>query len=399
MWSSVICGLDWVYANRGTIDVVNLSLGGDGTDSACSTPIPCTARSAGSSTRPASRSSSPPAISGRDAATTVPATYEEVIAVSAFADSDGAPGGRGPSRCGNSRRQICQLQQLRADVDIAAPGACIRSTSLGSGYAELSGTSMAAPHVTGAVALYLAETPAATPDDVRDLVARPRLTATEIAPGVRRRPGQRSRASALPRGDLSRTREGPDAVHRREARVDRGPLAADVPRRLDACDCIPYYCAARQSRAHCRGRILRKRLVMRSRLVLLLVGFITLATLLIPVAAQTTECTPTFVDGLLRLTGACGALPHHLQVPPESTVTIEPTPDRNLNAKRNGKHRDKVDRRQVQKELRRTRHDTRKDKQKATATATTRQGNKPPRPRPDPCNKPRRRSRGKRQLP
>ena len=41
-WSSVICGLDWVYANRDTIDVVNLSLGGDGADSACRSPIPCT---------------------------------------------------------------------------------------------------------------------------------------------------------------------------------------------------------------------------------------------------------------------------------------------------------------------------------------------------------------------
>jgi subtilisin family serine protease len=50
---------------------------------------------------------------------------------------------------------------------MAAPGVCIRSTSRGSWYAELSGTSMATPHVTGAVALYLAESPAATPDDVR----------------------------------------------------------------------------------------------------------------------------------------------------------------------------------------------------------------------------------------
>jgi hypothetical protein len=28
--------------------------------------------------------------------------YQEVIAVSAFADFDGAPGGSGPSRCGNA---------------------------------------------------------------------------------------------------------------------------------------------------------------------------------------------------------------------------------------------------------------------------------------------------------
>jgi subtilisin family serine protease len=34
-WSSVICGLDWVYANQETIEVVNMSLGGSGSDGSC----------------------------------------------------------------------------------------------------------------------------------------------------------------------------------------------------------------------------------------------------------------------------------------------------------------------------------------------------------------------------
>ena len=44
-------------------------------------------------------------------------------------------------------------------VDLGAPGLSIASTvpvSTGSGYAYMSGTSMATPHVTGAVALYAA---------------------------------------------------------------------------------------------------------------------------------------------------------------------------------------------------------------------------------------------------
>ena len=36
---------------------------------------------------------------------------------------------------------------------VAAPGVCIDSTWLGGGYRTISGTSMAAPHATGTVAL------------------------------------------------------------------------------------------------------------------------------------------------------------------------------------------------------------------------------------------------------
>lgn len=52
-------------------------------------------------------------------------------------------------------------------VDIAAPGSGIASTLPGNSYGTYSGTSMATPHVTGAVALYAAGNPNATAAEIK----------------------------------------------------------------------------------------------------------------------------------------------------------------------------------------------------------------------------------------
>ena len=55
-----------------------------------------------------------------------------------------------------------------ADIDLIAPGVCIRSTFPNGGYSTLSGTSMASPHVAGGAALFLAKHPDASPADVKE---------------------------------------------------------------------------------------------------------------------------------------------------------------------------------------------------------------------------------------
>src|SRR5204863_948265 len=102
----------------------------------------------------------------------VPAAYNEVITVSALADTDGKPGGLGGHRCYSWGSYdvddtFADFSNFGSDVDLIAPGKCIWSTIPG-GYAYMSGTSMAAPHVTGAVALVKATRPALTPAEVSE---------------------------------------------------------------------------------------------------------------------------------------------------------------------------------------------------------------------------------------
>jgi len=103
-----------------------------------------------------------------NAANHVPAAYDEVITVSALADFNGLPGGGASPTCrAGVDDTLADFSNFGPDVDLIAPGVCITSTWLDGLFNTLSGTSMAAPHVTGAAALYKSAHPGAMPARVQ----------------------------------------------------------------------------------------------------------------------------------------------------------------------------------------------------------------------------------------
>jgi subtilisin len=101
-----------------------------------------------------------------DANSVAPANIPWAITVSAMTDSDGKCGGVGPAIPAQKKHWFQPNSIPNPDdffrsssnygsaVDLAAPGSRINSTNNVTGYSTASGTSFAAPHVSGAAALY-----------------------------------------------------------------------------------------------------------------------------------------------------------------------------------------------------------------------------------------------------
>jgi subtilisin family serine protease len=145
--SWIIKGLDKVAQHADSIEVANLSLGGASSED----PSSCGSSSFHQAICKVTQAGVPLAVaagnSSDDAANYVPAKYGEVLTVSALdGDTDTFAG----------------FSNFGAAVDLVAPGVAILSLTPssksvpGGQCTTMSGTSMAAPHVAGAVALWAA---------------------------------------------------------------------------------------------------------------------------------------------------------------------------------------------------------------------------------------------------
>jgi len=162
-WSIIAGGIDWAAADmaaRGEVAVANFSIGGSGSkDGECTDTgytgshilyeALCNARNMGLIVAISAGNS------GADAETAIPAAYDDVgLVVSATLEGDDWIDW---SNWGDNTASWTPYAS--SPVAIAAPGVAVLSTMNDGGLASWNGTSMATPHVTGAVALWLVNNP------------------------------------------------------------------------------------------------------------------------------------------------------------------------------------------------------------------------------------------------
>jgi subtilisin family serine protease len=141
---SVVAGIEWVTKNAKKPAVANMSLGG-GADDALDAAVKASVGSGVTYAVAAGNESA-------DACQGSPAKEPSAITVGATDDAD----------------QKASFSNWGKCVDLFAPGVDITSVGITDpdATAKMSGTSMATPHVTGGIALYLSAHPDAKPADV-----------------------------------------------------------------------------------------------------------------------------------------------------------------------------------------------------------------------------------------
>jgi subtilisin family serine protease len=142
---AVLRGLDWAGSRKAA--VINMSLSGPA-DSLIERAVSALTRNGAVVVAAAGNG-------GSGAPAAFPAAYGDVIAVTATDSAD----------------SLYAQANHGSYIDVAAPGVDVLSPSLASAYSMTSGTSFAAAHVSGVVALMLSRKPGMTPEEVRRALA------------------------------------------------------------------------------------------------------------------------------------------------------------------------------------------------------------------------------------
>ncbi|MFJ9951891.1 S8 family serine peptidase [Kitasatospora sp. NPDC091207] len=219
----VVAGLDWVTRNAVKPAVVNLSLGGD----------------------------PDPVLDAAVAHSIATGLTYVVAAGNDGVDADAHSPGRVPTALTVGATDLDDQRAWFSNygplVDLFAPGVDITSTQNWNDYGgiglDMSGTSMAAPHVAGAAALYLADHPAATPAQVAAVLTGAATTGSVVDAG----PGSPDRllytgsVPARPRTQFTSSTPVPiDAVGVHESPITVSGVPGKAPKDLEVRLDIAY---------------------------------------------------------------------------------------------------------------------------------------------------------------
>lgn len=179
--ASLMCGTDWVARHNAdnsvrpddTIEVVNMSLGGDNNPSECNSwdafhTSVCMLVDSGVVVVVSAGND------GADAIGKSPANYAEAVTVSAISDYDGEPGGLAPPPDNipaiyrDDNRAL--FSNFGSVVDLTAPGVYMFGATPFNTYTYAHGTSFSAPTVSGVIAAYESDHPECTGQDAVDAV-------------------------------------------------------------------------------------------------------------------------------------------------------------------------------------------------------------------------------------
>lgn len=143
--SDIILGIDWCVRNR--MDIVNMSFGMQNRSKSLLQAVENAYRNGVIVVASSGND-------GRSNDIDYPARYGHTIAVGAI----------------NEQGRVASFTNRSGLIDIYAPGDNIVSAWLGGKYRDMSGTSMATSHVSGAIALLLAYKPGLSPGQVAEIV-------------------------------------------------------------------------------------------------------------------------------------------------------------------------------------------------------------------------------------